>query len=317
MRSRRALIALALGLATSGGVWSQQTPIDIIVPAGAGSAPDIIARIIGDELSTRLQRPTVIYNRTGAGGIIGVMAAKTATQPDTLLLAHAAVVAVTPLTYRAAKYNLVEDMEPVVMVADTPMMFVANAASGPKTLADALAAARGAPGEVTLTSTSRGSVPHLTAELLAQKTGTQFNIVPTATTGQGIQSVVGGEAAMTVNGVAPLLPLVKSGRLAGLAVTSSRPLPGLEAYPLARDTVPGLQATGWFVLLAKKGTPAARIAQINRAINDALKSPEVIQKLAQTANYPMGGTVAEARTFLKQEMTLWSGIVKNAGIQPE
>lgn len=317
MRSRRTLIALALGLAASGGAWSQPTPIDIIVPAGAGSAPDIIARIIGDELGTRLKRPTVIYNRTGAGGIIGVMAARTATQPDTLLLAHAAVVAVTPLTYRAAKYNLVEDMEPVVMVADTPMMFVANAASGPKSLADALAAARAAPGEVTLTSTSRGSVPHLTAELLAQKTGTRFNIVPTATTGQGIQSVVGGEAAMTVNGVAPLLPLVKSGRLAGLAVTSARPLPGLEAYPLARDTVPGLQATGWFVLLAKKGTPAARIAQINRAINDALKSPDVIQKLAQTANYPMGGTAAEARTFLKQEMALWSGIVKNAGIQAE
>lgn len=317
MQIRRTLIALVLGAAASSGAWGQKGPIDIIVPAGAGSAPDIIARIVGDELGARLKRSVVIYNRPGAGGIIGVMTARTATNPDTLLLAHAAVVTVTPLTYRAARYNLEQDMAPVVMVADTPMMFVANAATGPKTLADALTAARDEPGRVTLTSTSRGSIPHLTAELLAQKTGAQFNIVPTATTGQGIQSVIGGEAAMTVNGVAPLLPLVKSGRLTGLAVTSAQRLPGLEAYPLARDTVPNLQATGWFALFAKKGTPDAHVQQINQAVNDALNSPEVIHKLAQTANYPMGGTVADAKTFLKKEVALWSGIVKNAGIGPE
>lgn len=317
MRTRRSLITLALGALIASAAWGQDEPIDIIVPAGAGSAPDIIARIVGDELGARLKRPVVINNRPGAGGIIAVMAAKSAHNPDTLLLAQAAVVTVTPLTYRAARYDLETDMEPVIPVADTPMMFVGNPASGPKTLADALAAARQAPGAVTLTTTSRGSIPHLTAELLAQKTGVQFNIVPTATTAQGIQTAVSGEAAMTVNGVAPLLPLVKAGRLTGLAVTSATVLPGLEAYPLARDTAPGLQATGWFMLFAKKGTSAARVRQINRIVDAALKSPAVVDKLAKTANYPLGGSVADAQAFLKREKALWSGIVKNTDIRPE
>lgn len=316
MQTRRTLVTLALGALIGGAAWGQE-PIEIIVPAGAGSAPDIIARIVGDELSTRLKRPVVVNNRPGAGGIIAVMAAKSASNPDTLLLAQAAVVTVTPLTYRAAKYDLETDMEPVVSVADTPMMFVANAEHGPKTLADALAAARKDPGAVALTTTSRGSIPHLTAELLVQTTGAPFNIVPTATTGQGIQTVVGGEAAMTVNGVAPLLPLVKSGRLKGLAVTSAKVLPGLEGYPLAKDIVPGLQATGWFMLFAKKGTPSARVQQINQIVNTALQSPAVVEKLAKTANYPLGGSPADARAFLKQEKALWSGIVKNTDIHPE
>ena len=316
MQTRRTLVTLALGALIGGAAWGQE-PIEIIVPAGAGSAPDIIARIVGDELNTRLKRPVVVNNRPGAGGIIAVMAAKSASNPDTLLLAQAAVVTVTPLTYRAARYDLETDMEPVVSVADTPMMFVANAEHGPKTLADALAAARKDPGAVALTTTSRGSIPHLTAELLVQTTGAPFNIVPTATTGQGIQTVVGGEAAMTVNGVAPLLPLVKSGRLKGLAVTSAKVLPGLEGYPLAKDIVPGLQATGWFMLFAKKGTPSARVQQINQIVNTALQSPAVVDKLAKTANYPLGGSPADARAFLKQEKALWSGIVKNTDIHPE
>ncbi|MBS0415880.1 MAG: tripartite tricarboxylate transporter substrate binding protein [Proteobacteria bacterium] len=316
MQTRRTLVTLALGALIGGAAWGQE-PIEIIVPAGAGSAPDIIARIVGDELNTRLKRPVVVNNRPGAGGIIAVMAAKSASNPDTLLLAQAAVVTVTPLTYRAAKYDLETDMEPVVSVADTPMMFVANAEHGPKTLADALAAARKDPGAVALTTTSRGSIPHLTAELLVQTTGAPFNIVPTATTGQGIQTVVGGEAAMTVNGVAPLLPLVKSGRLKGLAVTSAKVLPGLEGYPLAKDIVPGLQATGWFMLFAKKGTPSARVQQINQIVNTALQSPAVVDKLGKTANYPLGGSPADARAFLKQEKALWSGIVKNTDIHPE
>lgn len=316
MQTRRTLVTLALGALIGGAAWGQE-PIEIIVPAGAGSAPDIIARIVGDELSTRLKRPVVVNNRPGAGGIIAVMAARSASNPDTLLLAQAAVVTVTPLTYRAAKYDLETDMEPVVSVADTPMMFVANAEHGPKTLADALAAARKDPGAVALTTTSRGSIPHLTAELLVQTTGAPFNIVPTATTGQGIQTVVGGEAAMTVNGVAPLLQLVKSGRLKALAVTSAKVLPGLEGYPLAKDIVPGLQATGWFMLFARKGTPSARVQQINQIVNAALQSPAVIDKLGKTANYPLGGSPADARAFLKQEKAQWSGIVKNTDIHPE
>ena len=154
-------------------------------------------------------------------------------------------------------------------------------------------------------------------ELLAQDTGVSVNLVPMGGSGQSIQAVANGDALMAVDGVAPLLPLVRSGRLRALAVTSPRPLKGLEAYPLASETVPGLQATGWFMLFAKKGTPPARLQLLNDAVNDALKSPDLQQKLANTANYPVGGSLESARSFLQREKQLWAGAVKKAGLQPE
>jgi tripartite-type tricarboxylate transporter receptor subunit TctC len=137
------------------------------------------------------------------------------------------------------------------------------------------------------------------------------------TSAQAIQAVTNGDSLISVDGIAPLLPLVKSGRLRALAVTSAKTLPGLEGLPLARETVPGLEATGWFMLFAKKGTPAARVRQINEAVNVALKSPEVIQKLAATANFPVGGSVEDARAFLAREKKLWAAAVQRAGLQPE
>jgi tripartite-type tricarboxylate transporter receptor subunit TctC len=311
--------AMALTLLVGAGVVSAQkdNSIPIVVPAGPGSAPDIIGRVVGDELRARLGVPTFVDNRTGAGGIVAVMAAKASASPHALLLAQAAVVTVTPLTYRAAKYDLETDMEPVVVVADTPMLFVANPASGPKTLAEAVAMAKARPGALPMTSPARGSIPNLAAEILAQATGTSFNLVPMGGSAQAIQALVNGDSLVSVDGIAPLLPLVKSGRMRALAVTSPRVLPGLEGIPLAKETVPGLEATGWFVLFAKKGTPAARIKQINEAVNAALKSPEVVQKLAQTANYPVGGNVEEARAFVAREKKLWAAAVKRAGLQPE
>ena len=309
-----------LALLASTGAWAAGSPdrtLTMVVPAGPGSAPDIIARVLADELRTRLDQPTVVENKSGAGGIVAVMAAKTSPGRDTLLLAQAAVVTVTPLTYRAAKYDLATDMEPVAVVADTPMMIVANPATGPKTLAEAVAQAKTRSGQFPVTSPARGSIPNLTVELLAQATGVSVNLVPMGGSGQSIQAVANGDALMAVDGVAPLLPLVRSGRLRALAVTSPRPLKGLEAYPLASETVPGLQATGWFMLFAKKGTPPARLQLLNDAVNEALKSPDLQQKLANTANYPVGGSLESARSFLQREKQLWAGAVKKAGLQPE
>ena len=306
-----------LCLAAAAAAARADATLTIVVPAGAGSAPDIIARVLGDELRTRLGQPTIIDNKVGAGGIVAVMAAKSSPSTDTLLLAQAAVVSVTPLTYRAAKYDLEQDMEPVVVVADTPMMFVAHTGNGPQTLAELIAMAKARPGSVALTSTSRGSIPNLAAELLARASGAGFNIVPMGSSAQGIQAVINGDSLASVDGIAPLLPLVRQGRLRALAVTSQRALPGLESYPLAKDTVPGLQATGWFVLFAKKGTPPARVRQINEAVNAALKSPEVAQKLQSTANFPVGGSVADARAFVQRENKLWAGAVQQAGLKPE
>ena len=312
--------AATLALAAAAGLAQAQAPapLTMVVPSAAGSAPDIVARLLGDELQQRLGQPVVVDNRPGAGGIVATMAAKTAAQPaNTVLLAQAAVVTLTPLLYRAAKYDMAKDFETVAVVADTPMLFVANPQSGFKTLADVVAKAKAAPDEVTLGSPARGSVPQLAGVILEQKAGIQLRKVPMGASAQAIQSVIGGDTQVSVDGIAPLLPLVKAGRLVPLAVTSARVLPGLEAYPLAKDVVPGLNVTGWFMLFAGKGTPPARVQALNAAVNEALKSPKLVQRLAQTASYPVGGSVAEARQFLASEQKLWAQAVQQAGLKAE
>ena len=317
--TRRGLVVAAWAVAVGSAVAAPTAPLTMVVPAPAGSAPDIVARLLGDDLAPRLGRTIVIDNKPGAGGIVAVMAAKSAPAggANTLLFVHAAVATITPLTYRAAKYDLATDFEPVAVVADTPMLFVANPASGPKTLAEAIAMAKARPDAVTLGSTSRGSIPHLAGVLLGQMAGVQFNNVPMSNSGQAIQAVVNGDSLISVDGIAPLLPLVKAGRVRALAVTSTKRLPGLETLPLARDTVPGLDLTGWFMLFAAKGTPSAQVQALNEAVNAALRSPAVMQKLDATANFAVGGSVAEARTFLAQQKKLFASAAERAGLQPE
>ena len=312
----RALAALAISSVTTSALANK--PLTIVVPSGAGSAPDIVARLLGDELQSRLNQPVVIENRPGAGGIVATMAAKSApADGNTVLLAQAAVVTLTPLLYRAAKYDMEKDFETVAVVADTPMLFVANPKAGIKSLGDLIAHAKAKPDELTLGSPSRGSVPHLSGELLEQFTGVRLRNVPMGTSGQAIQSVVGGDTQVSVDGIAPLLPLVKAGRMQALAVTSRDVLPGLEGLPLAKDTVPEMVLSGWFMLFAGKGTPAARVKALNEAVNAALKSPQLIQKLQVSATYPVGGSVQDARSFLVREKKLWAGAAQKAGLQAE
>jgi tripartite-type tricarboxylate transporter receptor subunit TctC len=316
---KRVFIRLLAGIAAMAAASAQAAPpLTVVVPSAADSAPDIVARLLADELQPRLNQSVVVDNRPGAGGIVATMAAKSArADGNTVLLAQAAVVALTPLLYRAAKYDIEKDFETVAVVADTPMLFVANPKSGIKTLGDLIAQSKARPDELTLGSPSRGSVPHLSGELLEQMSGARLRNVPMGTSGQAIQAVVGGDTQASVDGIAPLLPLVKAGRMQALAVTSSRVLPGLEGLPLARDTVPGLDLSGWFMLFAGKGTPAARIQALNDAVNAALKSPALIQKLQTTATYPVGGSVTEARQFLAREKKMWAGAARQAGLQAE
>ncbi len=312
----RALATLAVSGFATGAIANK--PLTMVVPSAAGSAPDIVARLLGDELQSRLNQPVVIENRPGAGGIVATMAAKSApADGNTVLLAQAAVVTLTPLLYRAAKYDMEKDFETVAVVADTPMLFVANPKAGIKSLGDLIAHAKAKPDELTLGSPSRGSVPHLSGELLEQFTGVRLRNVPMGTSGQAIQSVVGGDTQVSVDGIAPLLPLVKAGRMQALAVTSRDVLPGLEGLPLAKDTVPEMVLSGWFLLFAGKGTPAARVKALNEAVNAALKSPQLIQKLQVSATYPVGGSVQDARSFLVREKKLWAGAAQKAGLQAE
>ncbi|MEJ8859907.1 tripartite tricarboxylate transporter substrate-binding protein [Variovorax robiniae] len=290
----------------------------MVLPTAPGTAPDIIARIIGNKLAATMGQPVIVENKPGAGGILAMNQLRHAPADGyTFSLVHAAVATVTPLTYKEAKYDIERDYETVAVLGVTPMLFVAGPKFEAKTLADAIKAAKAAPDQVSIGNPQRTSIPHLANELLAMKTGARFQQVPFATTGQGVQAVISGDISMYTDGVGPLLQLVKSGRLHALAIAADKVLPGLEGIPLAQDAVPGLNVYGWFMVAAPKGTPKPVVERLNAELNAALQMPDVIAKFGEFGTYATPGSVAAAQAFVKREKTLFGGVVKSIGAIPE
>ncbi|MBN9427764.1 MAG: tripartite tricarboxylate transporter substrate binding protein [Burkholderiales bacterium] len=314
-----AAVLLACGAALPAAAQTfPSKPIQMVVSAPPGSAPDVIARLLADQYRTRLGQPVVVENRPGAGGIIAVNAMKDApTDGHRLLFAQAAVAVVTPFTYKEARYDMLRDFEPVSALASTPMLFVANPASGPKTWQDAVEQTRTRPQKLSLGNPTRTSIPHLAGELVDARSGGRFQHVPMSNTGQGLQAVVNGDTQMYVDGVAPLLPMVKAGRLRALAVTADRELPGLEGIALAKNVVPGTIVSGWFVLFAPKGTPQPVLEKLNTAAHESMHAPEVVAKMRELGNYPMGGSLHDAQTFVARERAMWSDVIRRANIVAE
>jgi tripartite-type tricarboxylate transporter receptor subunit TctC len=308
---------VALGASAQTAAWPQK-PIRLLVAAPAGSAPDLIARIIGDKLARQLGQSVLVDNRPGAGGIVAMNLLKTAA-PDgyTLAIPQAAVVVVTPFTYKEASYDIERDFETFAVVGKTPMMFVTNASNPARNFGDAIAMARAKPDQVAVGNPTRTSIPHLAAEMTGLKMNVKFQQVSFANTGQGIQAVVNGDIAFYADGVGPLIQLVKAGRLRALAVASETELPGLEGLPLANKTVPELNVYGWFSMQAPKGTPAAILQRLNSEINLAMQQADVVAKFREFGTYVTPGSVADAQRFVKSEAAQFGGVIRTLGLKAE
>lgn len=291
--------------------------VRIVVPSIAGSAPDIIARQVAERLTAAWKQQVIVENRPGGNGIVA-MSALRQSAPDgyTLGLFHAAAV-ITPIMYKEAKFDIQRDTEVAATLAYTPMMFVADLKAGYQSLADVLKAGKARPDDITIGSPTRGSVPHLTAEMMGQLQKTKFRQVSFSGTTQAIQAVVKGDVPVYVDGIAPLVPLVRSGRLKALAVTSDTALPGLDGIPLAKDVAPGLIAKGWFAVFAPKGTPVAVLDEINRAVSSSLAQPAFIERLKDLGTYLMAQGREQSARFVQAEKVRWEKVIQDAGVKPE
>lgn len=325
MRTRtftRLALAAALFAATAvpalAQAWQPTKPVRMIVAAPAGSAPDIAARIVADKMGKALGQSVIVDNRPGAGGIIAMNLLKAAPADGyTIGMPQAAVVVVTPFTYKEATYDSERDFEAVAMVGRTPMMFVANPNNAAKTLGDAVAQAKANPDKLSIGNPTRTSIPHLAAELAAMRMDAKFTQVSFSSTPQGLQAVVNGDIQYYVDGAAPLIPLVKAGKLRAIAVASETPLQGLEEYPVANKSVPGLNVYGWFTMLAPKGTPAHIVQRFNAEANAAQQQPDVVAKFHELGTYATVGSPADAARYVKSERDLFGGVIKSLGLKPE
>jgi len=308
--------ALSLAAAIAGSPANAASyptrPVIILSPTGAGSGPDVIARIVADRLTQAWGQQVLVVNRPGGGGVIAAQA--TAAAPSdghTLYMPLASTFVVLPETQAKMPLDLARDLVPIGMVGEQPMVITVNPALGINTLAELIARAKGRPGDI-LFGGGRGTLPHLTGEMLRRRVGIDLTFIPSAST-RAMQDAIGGTIHVMIESLAGLSGPIQSGSLKALAVASTTRLSDFPDLPTVAEAVPGvgiLEARGWFALMAPARTPDAIVQKINRDLRSALGEPEVKRKFATLGTYPRPMSPAETAAFIRSEQELWRPIVR-------
>lgn len=293
-------------------------PVKLITQGAPASGPDVVARIVADELSRRWKQQIVILNATGAGGSV---AAKQAIQAPadgyTLYLPAASAFIVMPEMFPNLKIDMTADFVPVGFVAEQAMVIAVSPALGVNTLAELVALSKAKPGTLNYAANARGTLPHLTAERFKAQTGADMTYIPYPGAAAGLQDLLGGRIAVIVEGLGTLLGSIQNGSLRPLAVSSLKRLENFPNIPTVAELLPGFKATGWFTLVARRGTLEAIVQQVNRDLNDALLAPAVKDKLAAMATIVRPMSIADTAAFLRSEQETWRPVVKKIGFAPQ
>ena len=290
-------------------------PIRIIVGFGPGSPPDIETRTLSVPLQTLLKRPVVVENRPGASGTIALQDLVNGNADGSSLLALVAPTDWILSLYPSVHVDLAKDIVPVGQINWDYNVLVVGNMSPAHSVAELIGVLKAKPGKLNFASAGYGTPAHLVAELLTDNTKTSAVHVPYSNFAQAVQDVIAGRVDFMIMGAAVAVPQVQSGKLRALAVTSSKRLPALPSVPtFAEEGFSNMSLGSWVGLVAKSGTPTATIKQLNRALNDALRTPEVRSGLAALQSDPVGGTPEEFGNKIVADADLWKRIIKEANI---
>ncbi len=295
-------------------------PVRLIVPFGAGSGVDIIARLIAAKLSVQWPQAVVVETRAGASGNIGAAAvAKSVPDGYTLLLGNIATHGINPAMFgKKLPFDAQADFAPVILLARTSVVLVVHPSFRAKTMPELIALAKAEPGKFNYASAGTGSGSHMPAELLKLATGIDIVHIPYKGSGDALTALLGGDVQMAFSGPLSVLSFIKSGRVRALAVTSTKRTRTLPEVPTIAETVaPGYEADLWFGVLAVAKTPNTIVAAINAAINTALDAPDVKARMLELDLDAVGGTPEQFATFIKSEIAKWTRIVEVMGIRAE
>ena len=318
--ARRLLCAACLsGLLPLAGAQSPPwpaKPVRVVVAFTPGGTNDILARVLSQKLGESLGQPFVVDNRPGGGANIGTAEVVRAA-PDgyTIIVNSVGPMAVNPTLYKNLTFDAQKDLAPVVHLADVPNVLVVPAALPARTLQEFTAYAKAHPDGLSYGSTGVGTSNHLASFMLSQRMGVQPVHVPykgyTALT-----DLMAGRLQFMFATVPSVIQHIRSGKLRALAVTSEKRTPSLPDVPtVAESGFPGFSADAWFGVYAPKGTPAAIVTRLNRAVNDAL--PALKEPMMREGADTVGGSVEQFVRFNRQEYEKWGGIVRDSGAVAE
>jgi tripartite-type tricarboxylate transporter receptor subunit TctC len=320
MRAVRCMLAALLAFAGAAFAQGYPTkPVKIVVPFTAGSATDILARVVGDQLSKSLGQPFVIENKPGAGGILGTQLVKDAA-PDgyTLIAAGSGPFGINPGVYKSLPYDPVRDFEPIGNIVLTPQAIVVGAQSPYKSIKDLVAAARDKPGQISFGSLGNGSTSHLTMEAFQSAAGVKLNHIPFKGSSDAQTQIIGGNVDMMSDTVPGVLAQVKAGKLRALGVAIPQRSPYLPEVPtLDEQGYKGFESVGWIGLAAPAKTPPAILDKLNAEVRKMLQDPAVKEKMASLAFTPVGDTREQFGAFMKSEIAKWSKVAHASGARAD
>ncbi|SOZ64822.1 conserved hypothetical protein, UPF0065 [Cupriavidus taiwanensis] len=289
-------------------------PIRLVVPFSAGSATDILARIIGTKMGEGGTYQVIVDNRPGAGGTLGATGvAKAAPDGYTLILVSVGH-AINATLYPKLAYDTVRDFAPVSLVATVPNVLVVNAGSKYKSVRDLVTAARAAPGTLNFDSAGSGSSTHLSGEMFRMQAGIDIVHIPYKGTGEALTDVMAGRGDMMFAPTVSAMPFVRQGKLRALAVTTARRSSSLPDIPtVAESGLPGYAFDSWFGILAPAGTPKEVVDTLNAEIGKALAAPDVRERLAAQGAEPKRSSPQEFASYIQAEIGKLAPVIRQSG----
>ena len=293
-------------------------PIRFIVPFPPGGGTDLVARLLSQKLTERFGQQVVVDNRGGANAIIGTdLAAKSAPDGYTMVIALPASVAVNPSLYRNLPYDPVRDFAPVIQLNSIVLLLAAHPSLPVNSVSELVQLAKEKPGQITFGSSGTGGSSHLAMELFKIMTKIDMTHVPYKGGGPALNDLLAGQINIYSGTAISLMPFVKAGRLKAFGVASAKRLRSLPDIPAIAETIPGYASDSWQGVLMPKGTPSAIVELLNREIAKIIRSPEVIERLASQGAEPVAGSPAEFGAYIKAEIAKYSRLIKAAGIKPD
>ena len=310
------LFALGGGCAASFAQGYPSKPVHLVVGFAPGGAADIIARTMSDPLARTLGQSIIVENKPGAGSSVAAdFVAKASPDGYTIIIASQSGMVINPLINKSVTYNTQRDFAAITQVTSSPLVVAVNPALPVNSIRELIAEAKRSPGKLNYATSGNGSLPHLAATLFSALAGVQMVHVPYKSGGQSVQSVLAGDTQVTFATAPSVMPLVQSGRLRGIAVTTrSRSalvagLPGMEEAGL-----PGYNLSIWYGLFAPAATPREIVKRLFDASVQALQDARLKEVLARDGTETMSSRSPEAfAAFLREETQVTARVIRESG----
>ena len=323
--TRRAVVAggIAMGIGARHGSaqippqWPAGQAVRMIVPFAAGGATDVIGRLVSERLSSRWGSPVVIENVGGAGANIGMERVAKGPADGSQFLFTSPAVATNQFLYPKLNYDPAKDLVPVSLSAVAPALLLAKKSLGPTNAAELIAYAKANPGKLTWGHNGPGTATHMTGELLKRMAGIEMTGLAYRSGGLAMNDLVAGNIDLLIDNISSSLPQVQAGTVKCLGVTSAKvhpPAPNL--VPIA-TVVPGYEATAWFGVMARAGTPSSIVAKVETDAREASKDNSLRERLSAIATASVGSTAAEFAELIEAERQRWGRLIKDLSIKLE